>query len=89
MAAVSLDTLTRPVVMPGLESYEKQMGRQFDKPTLGETMLQVASHSTYHRGQVNARLREVGGDPPLVDYIAWIWFGRPAPDWTETVAVSA
>jgi uncharacterized damage-inducible protein DinB len=45
-------------------------------------MIQVATHSTYHRGQVNARLREVGGEPPLVDYIAWIWFGRPAPEWS-------
>ena len=47
---------------------------------------QVASHSTYHRGQVNARLREVGGTPPLVDYIAWIWFGRPAPNWSSAPA---
>lgn len=37
--------------------------------------------STYHRGQANSRLRELGGKPPLVDYIAWIWFGRPAPRW--------
>jgi len=41
----------------------------------------VALHSLYHRGQVNARLREVGGTPPLVDYIAWLWFGRPAAEW--------
>lgn len=77
--------LERGVVMPGLERYEQRMGRRFDPPTLAETMLQVATHSTYHRGQVNARLREVGGEPPLVDYIAWIWFGRPAPEWTATV----
>src|SRR5690554_6275061 len=83
-AAAGFDeaTLQRPVVMPGLERYEEQMNRRFDKPTLAETMLQVASHSTYHRGQVNARLREIGGEPPLVDYIAWIWFGRPAPEWS-------
>ncbi len=86
IASFDESALTQPVVMPGLEPYEEQMGRRFDKPTLGETMLQVASHSTYHRGQVNARLRQVGGDPPLVDYIAWIWFGRPTPEWTETVA---
>ena len=80
-AAFDAATLRRPIVTPGLERYEEQMGRRFDVPTLGETMLQVASHSTYHRGQVNARLRELGGEPPLVDYIAWIWFGRPAPEW--------
>jgi uncharacterized damage-inducible protein DinB len=44
-------------------------------------MFQVTSHSTHHRGQVNARLRALGGEPPLVDYIAWVWFGKPAADW--------
>ena len=48
---------------------------------MAETCLQVCSHSTYHRGQVNARLREIGAEPPLVDYIAWLWFERPAADW--------
>ena len=73
--------LDRPVVMPGLEPYEEKLGRRFEAPTLAETMLQVATHSTYHRGQVNARLREIGGEPPLVDYIAWIWFARPTAEW--------
>jgi uncharacterized damage-inducible protein DinB len=77
--------LTRPISMPWLAEYEQRMGRTFDKPTLAETVVQVASHSTYHRGQVNARLREVGGEPPLVDYIAWIWFGKPTPDWATAV----
>jgi uncharacterized damage-inducible protein DinB len=77
--------LMRPIEMPGLGPYEEKMGRRFDKPTLAETIHQVASHSTYHRGQVNARLREVGGEPPLVDYIAWIWFGRPAAEWPRAV----
>ena len=74
--------LSRPIRMPGLEPYERQIGRPFDSPTLAETVVQVATHSTYHRGQVNARLREIGGEPPLVDFIAWIWFGRPAPEWS-------
>ena len=74
--------LTWSVSMPWIKAFEAQLGRTFSTPTLGETMFQVTSHSTYHRGQVNARLREVGGEPPLVDYIAWIWFGRPEPDWS-------
>lgn len=49
--------------------------------TVEETALQVALHSTYHRGQVNARLRELGGEPPLTDYVAWLWMGRPEPAW--------
>jgi uncharacterized damage-inducible protein DinB len=86
-----LDTLDEPslkgeVVMPFVKAMEAQLGRTFATTTLGETIFQVTSHSTYHRGQVNARLREVGGVPPLVDYIAWIWFGRPAPNWSPASA---
>jgi uncharacterized damage-inducible protein DinB len=77
----SLDeaALMRPVVMPWADEFARQRGIPPRRPTLAETIFQVTSHSTYHRGQVNARLRAVGGEPPLVDYIAWIWFGRPAP----------
>jgi len=49
--------------------------------TLGTTMVQVAMHSGYHRGQVNMRLRELGSVPPLTDFIAWYWMGRPEPPW--------
>jgi uncharacterized damage-inducible protein DinB len=49
--------------------------------TMHETLMQVPMHSTYHRGQVNMRLRELGAEPPLVDYIAWLWFGKPAAEW--------
>lgn len=81
-----LDTLedekiSEPVPMPWANMVEQQLGRPPEMATISETMLQVALHSLYHRGQINARLREIGGAPPLVDYIAWIWLGRPAPDW--------
>jgi uncharacterized damage-inducible protein DinB len=79
-------SLTREVVMPFVKAMEAQLERTLSTTTLGETIFQVSSHSTYHRGQVNARLREIGGQPPLVDYIAWIWFGRPEPNWTAVAA---
>ncbi|MCC6487114.1 MAG: DinB family protein [Candidatus Hydrogenedentes bacterium] len=60
---------------------EKVLGGDGAGVTLGDTLAQVALHSQYHRGQVNARLRELGGTPPLVDYIAWAWFGRPEAAW--------
>jgi len=41
----------------------------------------VASHSTYHRGQIATRIREIGGEPPLVDFLYWVWSGKPAPQW--------
>jgi uncharacterized damage-inducible protein DinB len=78
--------LTSEVVMPWVKSFEARLGRTLSTTTLGETMFQVTSHSTYHRGQVNARLRDIGGQPPLVDYIAWVWFGRPEPNWAPAGA---
>jgi len=71
--------------MPWIAEYEQQIGRRFEKPTLGETMFQVTSHSTYHRGQVNMRLRGIGGEPPLVDFIAWVWFGKPTAEWAGNI----
>jgi len=76
-ATVDPAALARPVVMPWASQLATRLGREPHHPTLAETIFQVTSHSTYHRGQVNARLRELGGEPPLVDFIAWVWFGRP------------
>jgi hypothetical protein len=30
---------------------------------------------------VARRLRELEVEPPLTDYIAWVWTGRPEADW--------
>lgn len=49
--------------------------------TVGEALTQCVMHSQHHRGQNAARLRELGGEPPTVDYIVWLWKGRPAPAW--------
>ena len=44
--------------------------------TLAQALTQCAMHSHYHRGQNATRLRELGGEPPLTDLIAWYWSGR-------------
>jgi len=44
-----------------------------------------SSRGPRHRGQVAARLREIGGEPPLVDFIAWVRLGRPEPVWPDAV----
>jgi len=79
LETVDAEALARPIVMPWAAALAAQLGREPGAPTLAESMFQITSHSTYHRGQINARLRAVGGEPPLVDYIAWIWFERPSP----------
>ena len=43
--------------------------------------MQVFSYTTYHRGQVATRERELGGEPPLVDFSDWVWAGKPVPEW--------
>lgn len=49
--------------------------------TTRQALAQAAMHSHYHRGQNATRLRELGGETPLTDYIVWIWKGQPEPSW--------
>ena len=39
---------------------------------LGDTMLHVVNHSTYHRGQITNLVRQVGGKPRSTDYFTYI-----------------
>lgn len=70
--------LRQPIVNPWTNLITKQIGREPAAVSIGETALQVVLHSTHHRGQVNAHLRSIGGEPPTVDYITWLWLDRPA-----------
>lgn len=82
LATLDPDVLKRHVEFPWAKELLQQWGEA--RPvTLGESVLQTSLHSTYHRGQVNSRLREMGAEPPLVDFVAWIWMGRPEPDWKQ------
>lgn len=81
LAGVSDADLGREIRIPWADRLVERYG-QARTTTLCETLLQVALHGTYHRGQVNRRVRELGGEPPLTDFVAWVWMGRPAPDWS-------
>ncbi len=72
--------LGREVVFPWAAQVAERLGSAGPAP-LGESLLQVALHSSYHRGQIATRLRELGGEPPLTDFIAWVWKQRPDPEW--------
>ncbi len=80
---VDAEALGREVDLPWTGQVVARLGSAHPA-TLAQTILQVTSHTTYHRGQINTRLRELGGEPPLTDFIAWIWRGKPAPAWEET-----
>ena len=73
--------LSEAVTLPWAGRVIQLTGKEPAMSTLGDTLLQVVNHSTYHRGQVNARLRALGGEPPMTDYIAWVWLGKPEAAW--------
>lgn len=82
VAALDDSRFSETLVVPWVHLVEDRMGRAAAPTTVGETIMQVLSHTTHHRAQISVRLRLLlGGEPPIVDYIAWIWFGRPQPQW--------
>lgn len=72
--------LQRTVEFPWSAEVVKRLGSA-GPATLGESILQVVLHSTYHRGQIASRVREAGGEPQTTDLIAWLWKERPEPEW--------
>jgi uncharacterized damage-inducible protein DinB len=85
LATADAAALARTIEMPWAK-HVATAGRPIPHPTLAETALHLSIHTAHHRGQATARLRELGAEPPLVDYIAWLWKGRPDPLWPRNVA---
>ena len=81
--ATSAEALAGPVS----DAFGDRMKVHFGDPrgnvTLGTTAFHVAAHTTHHRGQVKTRLRELGGAPPLVDHVIWVWSGSPVAEWGD------
>jgi uncharacterized damage-inducible protein DinB len=77
---VAASKFDEPLDFPWSALIVEQFGKVLPA-TLGESAWQVFSHTTYHRGQIAIRIRELGGEPPVVDYLVWVWGGRPAPLW--------
>jgi uncharacterized damage-inducible protein DinB len=76
--------LEENVIYPGIERIKEILGKTPAKVNFIETVLQVVIHTSHHRGQVNKRLREIGGKPEIIDFIAWAWLGKPKAVWNET-----
>lgn len=81
-ASLSSGELDQVIHLPWAQQVSSDLGFSIANPSLGQTLLQVSAHSSYHRGQVNARLRELGFNPPMTDFIAWVWTHKPSPTWT-------
>jgi uncharacterized damage-inducible protein DinB len=58
---LSARDLARPM------TYRNTKGETFSYP-LGDVLLHLVLHGTYHRGQVAFHLRSAGTQPPLTDY---------------------
>ncbi|MFK7843816.1 MAG: DinB family protein [Rhodothermales bacterium] len=82
IATLEDEKLSEPMEMPWAKYFGRQLGREVKTTTLGETLMQVCSHSVHHRGQVNMQIRAHGGEPPLIDYIVWLWSDRPGAEWS-------
>lgn len=76
-------TLEEVLELPWSKTATEKLGFEVADHSLADALVQVPAHSSYHRGQVCARLRELGIDPPMTDYIAWIWRHKPEPSWPE------
>jgi uncharacterized damage-inducible protein DinB len=66
---------------PWTDQFEARFPRPAVPHTLGESVVQVVLHTAHHRGQACTRMRELGYQPPTVDFIVWLWAGKPAADW--------
>ena len=80
VAATEAAAFAAPLAVPHSAHFVPP-GGSVTHATRGETVLQVWSHTTHHRGQLALQIRQLGSEPPLVDYIVWIWLGRPAAEW--------
>ena len=52
-------------------AYRNSSGTEFETP-VGEILLHVALHGTYHRGQIARELRRAGEEPVNTDFIQFV-----------------
>ena len=52
-------------------TYRDSKGSLF-KATLADMITQAIAHSAHHRAQVVNMIRQVGGQPPELDYMMWV-----------------
>lgn len=65
LSGLTEEALARPL------TYTNLKGEQWTYP-LGQTLLHIVNHQTYHRGQVTTMLRQVGARPVPVDFLVFL-----------------
>ncbi len=77
--AAALDALDRTwaSVLDGLDELGLEREIEYERDntvhhnTIRDILTHVVMHSHYHRGQIAHAVRRSGGDPPVIDFIAW------------------
>lgn len=77
ISKINTTILDNDIDIPWSKYFARESGQPPTPVSLRDTITQVAMHSTYHRAQINTRLRELDVEPPMVDYIVWLWAGQP------------
>jgi len=81
IATLSDAAFTAPVNLSWSRFVAERLGFEPAPTALRDTVLQVYAHTAHHRAQILTALRALGTTPPTVDYIMWVWEGRPEPGW--------
>ncbi|HSE30590.1 MAG TPA: DinB family protein [Pyrinomonadaceae bacterium] len=50
--------------------YTSYEGKRF-RNSIGDILTQLFGHSWYHRGQIAALVRQMGGEPAVTDFVFW------------------
>lgn len=69
---LTADALGQPI------AYRTFNGAESASP-IGPLVRHVVNHSSYHRGQIAMRIRQLGQQPPATDYIVWLRLPVPRP----------
>jgi uncharacterized damage-inducible protein DinB len=64
LASLTPQALTAPL------TYVNFKGETWTYP-LWQTLLHLANHGTYHRGQITMALRQLGATPPAIDFLVF------------------
>lgn len=65
-----LETLSTEALASSV-TYRNSTGRSFST-AVGEILIHIAMHGSYHRGQIATRVRIVGGEPVNTDFITFV-----------------
>ena len=84
VSKLDLQTMTDAVEFPWADQLVEWFG-EARPATMQDTITQVSMHTTHHRGQLCTMVRQLGGEPPLVDFIGWVWMGKPKGAWASLV----